>query len=175
MRIYKISTTVIHCNIEAFIYQFNLRLLTFKIINIHNETMNVTQVDINDDRHIGFLSLFSLFITRRESTCSITRSDKRNSPYRSILQFFAKSGSKMRYPVIVKDMSHDSLLRRGSSMLIKSHETSFFPSTFPSVIAAVVVPLEILVIGRRKDLTPTKRIKGVNEIRMGFSLVWDPA
>lgn len=146
-----------------------------EVINIHSETMNVTQADINDDRHIGFLSLFSLFITRRESTCSITRSDERNSPYRSILQFFAKSGSKMRYRVIVKDMSHDSLPRRGSSMLIKSHETSFFPSTFPSVIAVVVVPLEILVIGRRKDLTPTKRIKGVNEIRMGFSLVWDPA
>lgn len=67
-------------------------------------------------------------------------------------------------------MSHGSL-PRGSSMLIKSHKTSFFGTLFlqssSSLSSVLVLSQNSLVIGRRKDLTPMKRMEKVSGILMG--------
>lgn len=123
--------------------------------------------------------LFFLFITRREHSLYYpARWKKLAVPLYLSSRPFAKNGSKMRYRVIVKRHVARFAAVRLSSMLIKSHETSFFRSTFPSPVVVGVV--------RRYRRTPTKssllvvgRIwhrrnewKGWVEIQMGSPAVW---
>lgn len=93
---------IIYCNVETFRYHFRYQFslieeaLTFAGRLRSRERIQV-MTDVSASCHP-----FSLFITRNESIRSITLPDARSSPYRSILRPFAKSGSKMRYRVIVK-------------------------------------------------------------------------
>jgi len=133
-----------------------------------------------EGRHIEFLSLLSFFHLSiwaesiRSYPCDSTAA--RRHAYLSILQPLAESDRKMRYCVIVKRRVAASAAFRRDKVL-RDLSRSTFPlsrASSSTSLSSLSLELEILVIGRRRDLENVGEVdrgkREASRVRFGDSV-----